>query len=158
MGTGEEDGSEQDLVPHMELGADVAANLEVGGGAIRRSVPGEDNLLAGGVVTASELDGIGLRAGERGEARQGLENGAAGEELGGDAAAVMAQDLARGRRPEFKCGTRRMFSVPLSPRRGGGRPCCRTRSHSAAAPHHSASSTFPRDNAASSSTSASEVT
>lgn len=67
VGAGGEDGSEQDLVPHMELGADVAAELEVGDEVIRRSVPSEYNLLAGGVVTASELDGIGLgaRDGER---------------------------------------------------------------------------------------------
>ena len=72
VGAGGEDGSEQDLVPHMELGADVAGNLEVGGGVIRRSVPGEDNLLAGGVVTASELDGIGLGARDGGEAGEGF--------------------------------------------------------------------------------------
>ena len=46
-----------------------------------------------GVVAAGELDGIGSGAGEVGEAGQGLENGAAGEELGGDAAAILAQDF-----------------------------------------------------------------
>ena len=66
VGAGGEDGGEEDLVLRFEHGADVAADLELDDGGIRRGVPGEEGLQGGDVVAAGELDGIGSGAGEGG--------------------------------------------------------------------------------------------
>lgn len=51
-GAGGEEGVDEDLVHGIEVGADIAAQLELVDGGIRGSSPGEDGLPGGGMIRA----------------------------------------------------------------------------------------------------------